>query len=383
MATQTFATESFAGHKPPKNEGGTQVLLDAKNIPLKHQRVENEIIPLGPTKVEVVLAEVNIDDLKLDPTNPRIAFALQARGVRNPTAQELADILWEDSDVKALKRSIEANGGLIEAIIVSGKDGTILEGNCRVTCLRKLRDDTKGEDPRWTHARARILPAGVDRQTIDVLLGELHIAGKNEWTPFEQAAHLYRMHMQKAFSIETLAEMYRTSKSYVVAKIKAYRLMTEVYVPLAQSKKKDVHDLSRDWSWFEEFYKKCKPSAQGKEDPNRPYDGELLEKKFCEWKLQGLLPQAADVRKLGDLLDNAKAMAILEKDGIEKAFDYISTLRPELSSKLWRQVHTAATYLQNMPLSEIEAIRQGEPAKSKVFDELVLAMERVKKELKK
>src|SRR5438552_696636 len=113
MATQPITA---TGTKPRVN-GGTSVLLDAKNISLRHQRMENEIIPLRGTDIEVILAEVDCHDLKLDITNPRINFALGARSKRNAGEKELEEILWEDPDVKKLKRSIETNGGVIDAII--------------------------------------------------------------------------------------------------------------------------------------------------------------------------------------------------------------------------------------------------------------------------
>ncbi len=48
-------------------------------------------------------------------------------------------------------------------------------------------------DERWKKVRVRILAPEIDRQTANIILGELHIAGKVEWSPFEQAAHLYEM----------------------------------------------------------------------------------------------------------------------------------------------------------------------------------------------
>ena len=365
--------------------GNTAMLLKAENIALNHERLDNEIIPLGATRIEVVLGEVPLDQLKLDPTNPRLQFKLAAQGVTNPTEEQLREMLWETSDVKALKRSIEANGGLIEAIIVSGKDGTVFEGNCRLTSLSKLREETKGADSRWTHARARILPPEVTRDTVDVLLGELHIAGKNEWSPFEQAAHLYKMNTVKGYTEEVLAEMYRMSKSYISAKIRAYRLMDQTLVPTARQRKHEVKDLSGLWSWFEEFYKSAKPSLPGKEDPDRVYDGRDLELKFCEWVLDGKFPQAAEVRMLRDVLDDGKAMKFLEDQGgnIHKAFSYVAGRKPSLMSKFWKQLEATTAMLQAMPLEEIEALRDGDVAKLNDFEALVKAIDRVKRELKK
>ncbi len=101
------------------------VLLRADNIQFDFDKQETEIIPLGATKIEVVMAEIPLENLKLDATNPRIQFALRAKGITKPTQKQLRETLWDLSVVKSLRRAIDANGGLIEAIIVSG-DGTVL-----------------------------------------------------------------------------------------------------------------------------------------------------------------------------------------------------------------------------------------------------------------
>jgi hypothetical protein len=294
---------------------------------------------------------------------------------------QLVELLWGLDETKRLKRSIEANSGLIEAIIVSGKDGTVFEGNSRLTCYQVLRKEDP-DNPAWTHVRARILPPDVTRDSVDVLLGEIHFAGKNEWSPFEQATHLYKMNL-KGHTQERLAEMFRMSKGYVGAKLRAYKLMAEHFVPMAHEQKKDIKDPANQWSWFEEFYKTCKPSLVGKENPDRIYDGEELEEKFCEWVLDDKLPKAEDVRKLRWLLEDRKAMKALESDGIEKAFGIVAAKKPAVASKLWKTIDQVTAFLNEMPYNEIEAIRDGDIAKISSFDSLVKAVDRIKKELKK
>jgi len=366
---------------PKINAGTPPTLLKAEGITLKHKRLEREIIPLGPTQVELELAEVPIEELRLDPNNPRLSFKLHASGLIDPSQKELQDLLWDDQDVLALRRSIAATGGLIEAIIVQD-DGTVLEGNCRLTCIRKLDTEAKGKDPRWKTIRARILPPGVDRKTIDVLLGELHIAGKNEWSPFEQAAHLYSM-KQRGYKEEDLAGMYRQSKSYINAKIRAYKLMAESFVPLAQSDEYQIKNPDRYWSWFEEFYKGCKPSAPGKENTKRVYDGQELEEKFCNWVAESKIPKAEQTRQLAKMLENKEAIKLLEKSGIDKAFDFVADKDPTVGSKLWKQVQATTDLLATMPLDDLEDLRNGDLAKQRIFDGLVAAVERVRKEAKK
>ena len=55
------------------------------------------------------------------------------------------------------------------------------------------------------------------------------------------------------------------------------------------------------------------------------YNGEDLEEKFVEWVLNDQLPQAADVRKLYDCLEDKKAIAALDKGlSIEKAHQLVA-----------------------------------------------------------
>jgi hypothetical protein len=298
-----------------------------------------------------------------------------------PRTQELLrNILWENDEVRKLMHAIEQNGGLIEAIIVSGKDGKVIEGNCRVTCHFMLYEKT--QDPKWKSIRARILPPDVTREAIDGLLGELHIAGKNKWSPFEQAFHLYKM-QKKGYTHDQLLLRFRMSRSYLNAKVRAYKLLAETYVPMAQKTHKDVGDLSRKWSWFEEFYKKCKPSPAGKEDVDRVYDGPALEQKFCEWVLNDQLPKAEDVRRLYACLEDKKAIAVLDKGGgIDKAHVVAAASRPELVSKLWKSVEDVTDRLNNIPLSEIDALRAGDAARAEKFNALLEALQRVRTETK-
>jgi hypothetical protein len=363
-----------------KTEGKpTPTLLEAKDITLKHRKLEREVIPLRDLRIEVELAEVELDELKLDVTNPRLKFKLEAQDIKRPTQEQLENLLWEDSEVKALRRSIESYGGIIEAIIVAN-DGTVLEGNCRVTCVRKLHGGDKS-DPRWQTVKARILPPGVDRKAIETLLGELHFAGKNEWSPFEQAAHLYSMKNQGYNELD-LAGMYRESKSYINAKVRAYKLMAEDFVPLAQDEDHQIKNPDRYWSWFEEFYKVCKPSAPGKENTDRVYDGRDLEEKFCTWVAGKKIPKAEQTRQLARILDNKEAMKLFERSGIEKAINFVAEKDPTVGSKLWKQLQSVTELLATMPLTDLEALRQNDPPKVRIFEELVKAVERVKKEAK-
>jgi hypothetical protein len=372
-------------------------LLEAKNITLERERIEREVLPLGDTQVEVELALVAVEHLKFDQTNPRVAFRLKSNNEPSPTQERLQEILWDDDEVKALKNSIELYGGLIEAIIVAN-DGTVLEGNCRLACLKKLKAEAEAKgvtETLWDKVKARILAPGIDRSKIEILLGELHFAGKNKWSAFEQAAHIYNM-IEGGENIDDLAKKYRQSKSYIIAKNRAYKLMRDKFVPMAEeARKKDEYKLDkgedRYWSWFEELYKTCSPTPAGKEPAKKTlgfvYDGPELEQKFCEWMIANKLPKAEQVRKLPKVLKNKEAIVVFEQPsdggGIEKAMELIAEDDPTLNSKLWKQVQVTAELLGTFPLDELEELRQGDAAKVKIFEDLTKAVDRIRKEATK
>jgi hypothetical protein len=49
---------------------------------------------------------------------------------------------------------------------------------------------------------------------------------------------------------EWLAQNYLMSKGTVSNKIRGYTLMQNTYIPLMRDTKKEIQDLSTQWSWF-------------------------------------------------------------------------------------------------------------------------------------
>ena len=320
-------------------------------IGLSYEKLEIEPIPLGEeTRIEVQLAEVDIKDLRLDQRNPRIQFKIQSRGVYNPTKEELADILFEDDDVVALQRSIRFTGGIIEPIIVQGSDGTVLEGNSRTACYWRLAKDNP-DDPRWRRIKARIVPAGVSREQINVLLGELHIAGKNKWSAFEQAAHLYEMNKKQSFSINYLADAYRQSKTSISNKLRAYELMVDKYLPRTHG---ETSPLDK-WSYFEEFFKVCRPGNNE--------EGIALQERFVEWMVAGKFKKGEEVRWLKEILQDPEAVEALETKDVRAAADVVREDSPELESKLFKAVVKATEELSVASMLEVAAIQREDGAR--------------------
>src|SRR5580692_2118269 len=88
-------------------------------------------ITLDGKRVQVESVELPLDQVKLDPRNPRIAntVSISISDHGEKLQRKLEELLWQDDDVRNLYRQILANRGLVERIIVR-QDGSVVEGNC-------------------------------------------------------------------------------------------------------------------------------------------------------------------------------------------------------------------------------------------------------------
>lgn len=310
-----------------------------------------EEITIGGRRVPLVHRDLPVDEVRLNPENQRVQFVLSILD-HAPPEEEIAAQLWELDDVKLLRRAIRQNGGLLERIIVKA-DGTIIEGNCRTVVYRKLRNEAKqaeNEDEAqfWSFIPARILPADISDKELAYLLGELHVAGKNEWTPFEQAAWVYKMSQLYGYTIAELAQHLRKTKTYIEQLLWAYTLMRDQF--LAGSK--DKSDLGK-WSYFLEFYKAFKKKK----------DAEPYEDRFVRWVRAGKFSKGAQVRRLPRVIEEPRAVKALEEQGFDEALEVLAREQPGESSRLFSAIDDVIHELRRASFEEIQSLRLGDQAR--------------------
>lgn len=304
-------------------------------------------ITLDGKRVQVQSVDLPLDRVRLDPRNPRIAntVALSLSEEGEALQKKLEYLLWEDGDVRDLYRQVLINKGLVERIIVR-QDGSVVEGNCRTVVYRKLRQKHPA-DPTWRQIPARLLPADIGARDIAILLGEMHVAGKNTWTPFEKAGHVYRLHEEFALTQDEIAQRLRMSKSKVNQLIRAFDVMKNKYLP-----KYPGPASSRKFSYFEELYKK--PQLR-KWVANTP-GGEDL---FVDWVGKDKIEQGVHVRDLPAILEDKDAVKALTKDGYAAAQRVIEEDNPALTSKLFRRMVDMTESLRKAQLDDIQRVRKG------------------------
>jgi hypothetical protein len=295
--------------------------------------------------------------VKLDPQNPRIAntVALSLTEQGDALQRKLEALLWEDGDVRDLYRQVQINKGLVERIIVR-QDGTVVEGNCRTVVYRKLREKQPNE-VEWRNIPARMLPADIGARDVAILLGGLHVAGKNTWTPFEKAGHVYRLHEDFALTQEEIAQRLRMSKSKVNQLIRAFDVMKNKFLP-----KYHGHSNIRKFSYFEELFKK--PELRDWV-LNTPGNEDL----FVDWVGKERIDQGMHVRELPAILEDPVAVEALTKNGFAAAQRVIEEGNPTLTSKLFKRMVEMTDALKKAQLDDIQRVRKGSSSRARLIVE--------------
>jgi hypothetical protein len=320
-------------------------------------------IRLGNQDFALERKSVDVEWLKLDPHNQRLSFKLRMQGTIAKD-EDLHKLLWKQDAVKDLYTSVLNNGGLIEDPIVR-RDGIVVEGNCRTVVMRELHKELP-EDKRFKKLFVRVLPQDVTDEQLMMLLGELHVAGKIRWGAYEEAEYVWKMHNLYHKTYDYLASHLRWSRTKLSQKITAYE-ETKKYL----EKTGDPQGATR-FSFFEEFMKK-------KELRERFNKEQGFIQEFGQWINTGLIKEALAVRQLPEILANPDATSKFKKGDMMAAKQVLFTANPALVSGLYAVIDDATEQLLNIPLSEVEDLRDGATAKVEKLKGLHAAIVKVAK----
>lgn len=310
-------------------------------------------ITLDQRRVTVRGIDLPLDEVNLDPTNPRVAntVAVSMFGRGEQLQRELSNLLWDDPDVRALYQSVMANRGLVERIIVR-HDGVVAEGNCRTVVYNKLAANYPN-DPTWKRIPARVLPSDITERQVAVLLGELHVGGKNKWSAFEKAGHIYRLSNSFGLTQDEIAKLLKTSKTAVNHSTRAFAAMKEKYLPNFPSTTA-VHKFS----YFLELYKQ--PELRDWVN----HDDEALDD-FVQWVGLNKISRGSDVRELTEIVKNASALVAFREQGYEAARRVLEIAQPELTSALFKLMVDMTAALDAARLDDIQRVRKDKVGSAK------------------
>jgi len=328
-----------------------------KSSPRSHGKAVEKVdeLVLAGTPVQVRSVDLLLEDVELDSTNPRLTNTVALNHLSEGSAMQrfLEETLWADPDVKQLYQAIRVNQGLVERIIVRS-NGVVAEGNCRTVVYRKLRAAFP-TDTLWKTIPARVLPENISQKQIDILLGELHVGGKNEWIPFEKAGHIHVLFTKHGLTQDEIAKLLRTSKTAVNHNYRAFAAMKERYLPEYPGP-----GAVRKFSYFFELYKK--PALRDWVTK----DATALDR-FVKWVGTDKIGKGAEVRHLDAIIQNPAALKAFDKGGMEAAQPILMRDRPELSSPLLQSMIEMTQAIEGARLDDIARVRGEKSGGSRVI----------------
>ena len=244
----------------------------------------------------------------------------------------------------------------------------MVEGNCRTVVLRQIRLKFPDDD-RFKRVFVRVLPPNVTEEQISLLLGELHIAGKIEWSAFDQAEYVWKMNKLYFKTYDFLATHLRWSRSKLFQKIGAYE-ETKAYL----ERTGDSHGNKR-FSLFEEFMKKKPLRDRREQDPS-------FMEQFGKWIQEGRLTDSREVRELPGILENDDALKKFQTEGIKAARLILQAADPALASNLYSAIDHATNELSTMALTEIVDLEEGNEIKLEKLQKLAKALKLIESKAK-
>ena len=326
------------------------------------QRVKFEEVPVAGKLIRLVHSDIPVDQLELDPDNPRIRYRL---GI-NPGTDAKQELLgWRD--VVLLRKDIERSGGLRERIVVQfdrqSKTYKVREGNCRTVCYSSLHEK-EPTDKRWLKVPARVLPENVDPRAVAILLADWQVVGKIEWKAHEKAAQIFHMHQKLKMSMDEIAMHMRASKTTIQRQLDAHGALTEKFFVIDEGKY--AAEGEGKWSFFEELFKSKELRERLRGEPD------ALDE-FCRWVGEGRLRVGADVRLLPKIFANEAALSCLRGGNAKSAFaaakQQLAKSDPSIGSdffKLLAKVREAVTSAAQV--KEIIRLRADEVARQQILE---------------
>ena len=143
------------------------------------------VLMLNGTRLRIRLTEVEVMKLRLDPENPRLHSAYLTHALpAEPTPAQIARHLEQLPEFQSLYDSLARNDGSFQPPLVT-VDLRVLEGNRRVTALRKLRaSQTKAR--RWEHVTVQQLIDRIPAPQEKALRAKFHLEGLLPWDGLSQ-----------------------------------------------------------------------------------------------------------------------------------------------------------------------------------------------------
>ncbi len=309
-----------------------------KNAPTYLRNVQGRAVRLR-------LVEVDPDDIKLDPENPRLRYSMLQLAEKQRTDEACTLLLTSQEETETLKRSILLSGGVQEPIYVRS-DNRVAEGNRRVVAVRNLKEEYP-HDKRFVSLPAWVIPTGTSEEVVEDLQNEIHLGSVRGWAPYEKACQMRDLIKRAGMTEDEVAERYRMTPREVKQQIAAVNSLDELYFPITEDPTDPNHRSK--FSYFLEFQKNGRILTHCEDD-------EELPKHFAAWVRDEKIDTGAKVRRLPKVLDSTEARRLLEASGFQAAEEFLQQQNP-LERDLYGLIEQARVRLSKITLDEFYELR--------------------------
>ena len=310
-----------------------------------------QVLVVAGKDVRVTHETVDIGEIHLDPDNPRIRFQLQRSGKNKPTQDDLQKFIKDQPGYDGLQKTIRKAGGIHDPVIVR-HDGTVIEGNTRLTVVSTLHTGMPS-NPRWKTIPIMRLPKHVPEQAIAMLMASYHVAGKNKWLAFAKADQIYQLvHKFKCTPEQIADETRNMTPREVEQNLEAYEFLIKEVMPRA-GKGHDQKFLESKWSHALELVK-SREMAEMRKQPS-------FRKDFANLLIKDQI-KGAEVRRLPKIVRSKHASKALKTGGFKKAEAVLKRADPTVESLELRQIKKLTSRIGKMKASDLETFKEDRKA---------------------
>ncbi|KXB08204.1 hypothetical protein AKJ58_00620 [candidate division MSBL1 archaeon SCGC-AAA385D11] len=338
------------------------------------------VTPESTTKAE--LMEVPLPLIRLDPNNVRFChISSELKDV------QMEQLIWKFPATKRLYRQIKWSQGLQEKPILKGEGDHFIvkEGNMRIVCLRKLKQeiefgDLDSDGFEIDPVRCIVLPKQVSEGEEALLLSRVHVKGKAQWGAFQKAAHIFDLTEKHGFGYADISE------GIGVSQVKAKRMKRAFENMLKYERDHDDERWMEKYSYFYELEKK-----RYSKDKKNPLPKGWVEKnlgEFMEWIHTNQIEKGEEVRELPKIVGNEDAYQCLRDGGtVQEALQVLAQYDPTAGNKIFSRLARLREVINSFRKSEEDKIdAANNPARfnflkelHKDIDNLISEVEKVKK----
>lgn len=330
--------------------------------------------------------ELEIEDIYLDPNNPRFfeegkRVALSKYTTEKVQKESLKSI--QKHNIEELVNSILINGFLpMDRVVVKRIEGYenkyyVLEGNRRVsaikTCIQRYEkgeidsidfDDEYLDKLILTLSKLKVLEyEGQDDDISWMLQGIRHISGIKDWSPTQRAKLILDQIESKYKSFTDVGKQFGLSAKAVGSLYRGYKGLQqmELHSELGYKAQNDFFSL------FEQAYKNKDVRVWMKwNDDTYRYENEDNFKQFCEWISPDddnidsgsngrRIHDPKHVRYIGNLVNRNREDLIAEVDNFEVSIEQAWGRAEETKEYDWKtEVIRAKKAITNIPYSTIK-----------------------------